>query len=75
LAIITGAGKSINEAVNRLYRNVDGFAFVGAYYRPKDDYVSMDYTSSILNRINYGVERGLYHLPFDVRIGDINATV
>lgn len=74
LAIITGAGKSINEAVNRLYRNVDGFAFVGAYYRPKDDYVSMDYTSSILNRINYGVERGLYHLPFDVRIGDINAT-
>jgi len=75
LAIITGAGKSINEAVNKLYRNVDGFAFVGAYYRPKDDYVSMDYISSILNRINYGVERGLYRLPFDVKIGDINATL
>lgn len=75
LAIITGAGKSINEAVNRLYRNVDGFAFVGAYYRPKDDYVSMDYGSSILNRINYGVERGLFRLPFDVKIGDINATL
>jgi len=75
LAIITGAGKSIHEAVNRLYRNVDSFAFVGAYYRPKDDYLSMDYTSSILNRVNYGLERGLYRLPFDVKIGDIDATV
>lgn len=75
LAIITGAGKSIPEAVNRLYKNVDGFAFVGAYYRPKDDYLSMDYTSSILNRVNYGVERGLYRLPFDVTLGDIDATL
>lgn len=75
LAIITGAGKSINEAVNRLYRNVDNFAFVGAYYRPKDDYLSMDYTSSILNRVNYGIERGLYRIPFDVKIGQIDATL
>ncbi|MEK7605638.1 MAG: hypothetical protein AAB478_03905 [Patescibacteria group bacterium] len=75
LAIITGAGKSINEAINKLYRNVDAFAFLGAYYRPKDDYLSMDYTSSIINRVNYGVERGLYRLPFEVLIGDINATV
>jgi len=75
LAIITAAGKSVNESVNRLYRNVDGFAFVGAYYRPKDDYLSMDYTSSILNRVNYGVERGLYHIPFDVKLGHIDATL
>jgi hypothetical protein len=73
LAIITGAGKSINEAVNRLYRNVEGFAFVGAYYRPKDDYVSMDYPTSILNRLNYGLERGLYKLPFEVKVGEIEA--
>ncbi len=73
LAIITGAGKSINEAVNRLYRNVEGFAFVGAYYRSKDDYVSMDYPTSILNRLNYGLERGLYKLPFEVKVGEIEA--
>lgn len=52
LAVITGAGKSIDEAVARLYKNIEAFSFVGAYYRPKDDYVSLDYSSSILNRLN-----------------------
>lgn len=73
LAVITGAGKSIDEAVGKMYRNVDGFAFVGAYYRSKDDYLSLDYTTSIINRLNYGLERGLYRLPFDVKVGEIQA--
>lgn len=73
LAVITGAGKSIDEAVGRMYRNVDGFAFVGAYYRSKDDYLSLDYSTSIINRLNYGLERGLYRLPFDVKVGEIQA--
>lgn len=71
LAIITGAGKSIDEAVARMYRSVDGFAFVGAYYRSKDDFLSLDYSTSIINRLNYGLERGLYRLPFDVKVGEI----
>lgn len=71
LAVITGSGKSIDEAVGRMYRNVDGFAFVGAYYRSQDDYLSLDYSSSIINRLNYGLERGLYRLPFDVKVGEI----
>lgn len=71
LAVITGAGKSIDEAVGRMYRNVDGFAYVGAYYRSKDDYLSLDYPTSIINRLNYGLERGLYRLPFDVKVGEI----
>lgn len=71
LAVITGSGKSIEEAVNRMYRNVDGFAFVGAYYRSKDDYLSLDYPTSIINRLNYGLERGLYRLPFNVKVGEI----
>ncbi|MBX3708639.1 MAG: hypothetical protein KIT56_09410 [Gammaproteobacteria bacterium] len=73
LAVITGAGKSIDEAVGKMYRNVDGFAFVGAYYRSKDDYLSLDYPTSIINRLNYGLERGLYRLPFDVKVGQIQA--
>jgi uncharacterized protein YneR len=73
LAVITGAGKSIDEAVAKMYKNVDGFAFVGAYYRSKDDYISLDYTTSIINRLNYGLERGLYRLPFDVKVGQIQA--
>lgn len=71
LAIITGAGKSIDEAVAKMYRNVDGFAFIGVYYRSKDDYLSLDYSSSIINRLNYGLEHGLYRLPFDVKVGEI----
>lgn len=71
LAVITGSGKSIDEAVGKMYKNVDGFAFVGAYYRSKDDYLSLDYPTSIINRLNYGLERGLYKLPFDVKVGEI----
>lgn len=74
LAVVTGSGKSINEAVQKMYKNIEGVSFVEPYYRPKDDYLSLDYRSSILNRLNYGLERRLYHLPFDVRIGDIKAT-
>lgn len=71
LAVITGSGKSIDEAVGRMYRNVASFAFVGAYYRSKDDYLSLDYPTSIINRLNYGLDRGLYRLPFDVKVGEI----
>jgi hypothetical protein len=71
LAVVTGFGKSIDEAITRLYKNVEGFSFVGAYYRPKDDYLSLDYSSSIINRLNYGLERGLYQLPFNVKVGEI----
>jgi len=73
LAIITGAGKSIDEAVAKMYKNVEGLAFVGAYYRSKDDYLSLDYSTSIINRLNYGLERGLYRLPFNVKVGEIQA--
>lgn len=71
IAAITGSGKSVEEAVNRLYRNVDKFSFLEAYYRPKADYLSLGYPTSILNRLNYGMERGLYQIPFNVKIGDI----
>lgn len=73
LAVITGAGKSIDEAVSKMYKNVDSFAFVGAYYRSKADYLSLDYPSSIINRLNYGLERGLFRLPFNVKVGEIQA--
>lgn len=71
LAVVTGSGKSINEAVNQMYRNVDNLSFVGSYYRSKDDYLSLDYSTSIINRLNYGLDRGLYQLPFNVKVGDI----
>ncbi len=70
IAAITGSGKSIEEAVNKMYRNLEKFSFVEAYYRPKADYLSHGYPTSILNRLNYGMERGLYQIPFNVKVGD-----
>jgi hypothetical protein len=71
LGVITGAGDSIDQAVNSMYKSVDGFSFAGTYYRPKSDFLSLDYPTSILNRINYGLEKKLYQLPFNVRVADI----
>lgn len=74
LGVMTGSGKSIDEAVSKMYRSVDDFSFLGTYYRSMDDFVSLDYPTSIPNRLNYGLERGLYHLPFDVRVGVVRST-
>lgn len=71
LAVITGAGNSINEAVTRMYNNIEKFSFLGGYYRPKSDYLSLGYSTSIINRLNYGLDRKLYTLPFNVRVGEI----
>lgn len=71
IAAITGSGKSVEEAVNRMYRNLEKFSFLESYYRPKADYLSLGYPTSILNRLNYGMERGLYQMPFNVKIGDV----
>jgi len=71
IAVITGSGDSVEEAVNRMYKNLEKFSFLGAYYRPKADYISLGYATSILNRLNYGMERGLYQIPFNVKVGAI----
>ena len=71
LGVITGAGDSIDQAVNSMYKSVDSFSFAGAYYRPKSDFLSLDYPTSILNRVNYGLEKKLYQLPFNVRVAAI----
>lgn len=72
LGVITGSGKSVDEAVRTMHKNFDEFSFPGAYCRSKDDYLSLDYPTSIPNRLNYGLERGLYTLPFNVKLGEIS---
>ncbi len=66
LSLITGSGKTIDESVRHLFRNVENFSLAGVYYRPKSDYLSMDYSTSILNRLRYGLQKKLYTLPFPV---------
>lgn len=64
LAAITGSGRSLAEAVDNLFNNIDGFSFIGAYWRPKADYISRDYPTSILNRLEYALDKKLFNLPF-----------
>lgn len=66
LSPISGSGKTIDEAVRNLYVNVDQFFLAGVYYRPKSDFLSMEYPSSILNRLRYGLKKQLYSVPFEV---------
>lgn len=66
LTIVTGSGTSLQQAVDTAYENVEKLSFMGAYWRPKFDYVSRDYPTSILNRLEYGVKNGLYKIPFDL---------
>ncbi len=66
LAPITGVGHSIDEATRMLFENIEGFSLAGIYYRPKSDFLSLDYPSSILNRLRYGLQKKLYKLPFPV---------
>jgi hypothetical protein len=73
IAVATGSGKSINEAIGKTYKVINDFAFVGAYYRSQHDYLSLEYPTSIINRLNYGLEKGLYTLPFNVQVGEIQS--
>jgi len=60
IAVVTGAGNTLEEAVENAYNNLKNIKFDGMYYRPKHDFLSFDYPTSIPNRMNllnelYGV--------------------
>ena len=50
LGVATGASDVLETAVSRAYEVVDGVTFENLYYRPKFDFLSMAYKSSILSR-------------------------
>jgi hypothetical protein len=60
LSPVTASGKSIEEAVNNLYTYVEGFAMTRVYYRPKFDFISKEYSSSLLNRLAYCMKKKLF---------------
>ena len=51
LAVITGRGNTVEEAVDNVYDNLEGFIFKEKYYRTKDDFLA-DYPTSLINRFN-----------------------
>lgn len=64
-ALITGCGDDVYEAVCEAYENCEKVTLETKYLRPKFDFLSWDYSSSILNRKSYAVERGLIQEHYD----------
>jgi hypothetical protein len=52
LVVFTGGGATINSAVTRAYEAEDGFSFSNMIVRPRFDFESIEYKSSIMNRYN-----------------------
>ena len=52
LVVFTGASNDPDEAVDKAYEALDEFAFNKMQYRPKFDFLTKDFGSSIINRYN-----------------------
>lgn len=52
LVVFTGSGNTVNQAVDNAYAAREGFTFDDMAVRPKFDFMSTDYISSIPNRFN-----------------------
>lgn len=52
--VITGAGDSVEMAVEECYRNLEGFGIGNGMVRPKSDILSYEYPTSIMRRYDFG---------------------
>lgn len=52
LLVATGSGSDIDEAVDTCYETMQRVAFTGGGYRPKFDFLSQEYPTSLLSRYN-----------------------
>lgn len=55
LLVATGAGKDLDEALDICYERLKSIAFTGGGYRPRFDFVSEEYPTSMMTRYNEGV--------------------
>lgn len=53
LGACTGAGDEPEEAIKMAYRTARGVAMNGLYFRPQFDFLSRDYFTSIMNRLDW----------------------
>ena len=60
LAVFTGSADDIKTAVNKAYTARKAFSFSGVYSRPKEDFMSTAYLSSIPNRFGYAKDNQLF---------------
>lgn len=55
LMVATGAGADIDEALDRAYGRLAEVAFTGGGYKPRFDFISEEYPTSIISRYNENV--------------------
>ncbi len=55
-AVITGSGDTWQKAVERAYENCEQYHFVDKYYRSKEDFITKDYFTAIINRLDYATD-------------------
>lgn len=60
LLVATGAGNDIDQAVDNCYERLSEVAFTGGGYKPKFDFLSQDYGTSLINRYNDNVGQLFY---------------
>lgn len=53
LAVVVGRGDKLEDAVKMIYDTLKGVSLKGLYFRPQFDFLSIDYVSSIPNRIKF----------------------
>jgi hypothetical protein len=53
LGVATGYGATPEAAIDLAYKAAEGFAMTGVYYRPKFDFLSRAYPTSIMNRYDW----------------------
>lgn len=56
LCVFTGAGFSIEDALEQAHKAREGFSFSNLSIRPKFDFMSKDYPTSIINRFEFAKE-------------------
>lgn len=59
LGYVTGKGKSMEDAVDNVYDNLNHFSMKGIYYRPKSDFISTENNKCILSRVKFLINKGL----------------
>lgn len=59
LGVAVGASDYYRAAVDQAYFCARSFAMTGVYYRPKLDFLSTDYPTSIINRYHFLIHSGM----------------
>lgn len=59
LGVVSVAGNSLIEMVEECYTKISKIGFKDVLYRPKDDFLSSSYTSSIFNRLQWAIDKEL----------------